>query len=478
MRRFGHSAHLIGLAAASGVLLFLSDHPVHAVALQLGALIPVLWGLRRFTPTRAQAAAMGCTLGLTYVAPLLRAVAFPVTFALPLGLYITLLWAVFALVGREALRQPGPIGSLAVAAIAVLVEWVDVTVVPVWGTAQSWVRVWSSVPWAIQFVSVTGLLGLVFVLVAAQGLLVDLASSKAGRRASAWALAWVVGVPAFLNLALWHRAPVGALRVAAMGWSHRSDDLLGETYEPSLTRAVSQGAMLVVSPEAAFIPGHGERDALLASLAGLARRHRAALVVGFMDPERDDNRIAFIGPDGIAGPEYVKRHLIPVIERYRAGKGERVAVPLAGFQLGGMICQDDNFTDIARGYGRDGTQVVAVPTNDWQEVKDYHFENSLFRAIESGYAVVRAASNGVSAIVSPRGEVLATLDHVAAGSGVIVADVPIFGGRTIYAFIGDWGAVAASLVLAFVGLRPRGGSQRCCGAGGMPATAITTVHCR
>lgn len=80
-------------------------------------------------------------------------------------------------------------------------------------------------------------------------------------------------------------------------------------------------------------------------------------------------------------------------------------------------------------------------------MKDVHLENSLFRAVENDYAVVRAASDGASAIVSPRGEVLARRDHFDAGPAVIVADVSLGGGRTLFARLGDWVPIAAALVL-------------------------------
>jgi len=62
--------------------------------------------------------------------------------------------------------------------------------------------------------------------------------------------------------------------------------------------------------------------------------------------------------------------------------------------------------------------------------------------------VVRAASNGVSAIVSPRGEVLASRDHLRDGPGVIVAEVPLRRGGTLYSFAGDWFVGLAALGLA------------------------------
>jgi apolipoprotein N-acyltransferase len=119
--------------------------------------------------------------------------------------------------------------------------------------------------------------------------------------------------------------------------------------------------------------------------------------------------------------------------------------------IGAMICQDDNFTDLARGYGRDQVPIVAVPTQDWREVAPYHLENSRFRAVENRYTVVRAAVNGTSAIVSPSGRVLARRDHFVDGDGLVVARLPqADGSLRLYSWF-DW-APFAWLAVIVVGV--------------------------
>lgn len=470
-RPFPRPLAAAGLASASGLLLFLSDYPVHAVPLQLVALMPALWALGPLSPRPSAAAAVGLVLGLAYAAPLLATLEFPLGFALPLGLYQAALWAAFALGARAVLRWPGPLGPLAAGAVGVLVEWVNIALIPVWGTAQSFVRVWSAVPWAAQLCWATGMLGLVFFLVALQALAVALAAGRSPRRPLLVALVLTAAAPASLDAVLWRRQSEGVVRVAAVGWIRdlRAEtpdpfEALATTYEPLLARA--RGAALVVSPEGAFFVPSGARGRFLGRLSELARQHGAALAVGYMDLERNDNRVAFVGADGSILGEVVKAHLIPFIERYRAGDGSRIALSLAGARVGGMICQDDNFTDLSRGYGGDAAQIVAVPTNDWEQVRKIHLENSLFRPLESGYGIVRAATNGISAIATARGEVLARMDHFESGPGVIAADLPLYRGVTLYSRAGDWLAAAAAALLAAAALVRRWRHRRRGAAGG------------
>ena len=97
---------------------------------------------------------------------------------------------------------------------------------------------------------------------------------------------------------------------------------------------------------------------------------------------------------------------------------------------------------------------MAVPTNDWPAIREFHLENSIFRALENGYAIARAASGGISALVSADGSVM-RLDHVATDTpGELVMDVATGDGEvTVYARFGDWPMVVLSALLLLFGLR-------------------------
>jgi apolipoprotein N-acyltransferase len=466
---------LCALGAVSGALLFVSDYPVHAWHLQLIALVPLLVGLDRLCRSSGAAALAGLALGVLYTGPLLLALEFPLAMGLGLAAYLTLVWVLLAVAVHRALRWPGVWGALGAGAAAALVEWLDFSALPVWGTAQCFARVWTAAPRAIGLVAFVGVTGLVFVLVAGQALVVRLATAPARRRPVALALVALVAVAAALSAVQWRRSSGSAIKVAAMGWTANDlarrratapGVLFERLFRPYVEEAARQGARLVVSPEVGLFLSAEEKRELLPRIAALARRHGLTLAVGIFDRERNDNRILFFDATGAPRGEYVKTHLIPLVETYRGGDGQLALLGLdaaaasAGsdaqrarqtWTLGGMICQDDNFTDLARAYGRRRAQLVAVPTNDWKQVKDYHLENALFRAVENDYVIVRGASNGISAIVSARGEVLARRDHFTDGPGVIVAEVSPRRGGTLYSWAGDW-LVAACLVGLVIGV--------------------------
>jgi apolipoprotein N-acyltransferase len=441
-------APLLALAGASGLLLFLSDHPVRAWPLLFVALVPLLVGLGRFCRSVGAAAVAGLALGLCYTLPLFLVLEFPIAMGAGLALYGTALTVLLSIALRLAAGRPAPVGPLLAGCAATVIEWAEFTLVPVFGTAQCFARVASASPPIVQIVSLFGMTGLVFVLVAGQALLARLLDPAAAgeRRRAAVALALLVALVAALDGWLWARTPISRLRVAAVGWTHLDLERAGartpeaiwdRVYAPLASRAAGRGARLLVSPEVGFFLGAESRREILDRASSFAREHRVALALGYFDRAREDNRIAFFDPWGLARGEYVKTHLIPLVESYRAGDGTPVVLELDGHRVGGMICQDDNFTDLSRQYGRLKVNLLAVPTNDWAQVKDFHLENSLFRPVESGYALVRAASNGVSAIVTARGELLARKDHFVDGPGVLVADLPLYETGSRYSESGD-----------------------------------------
>ena len=194
----------------------------------------------------------------------------------------------------------------------------------------------------------------------------------------------------------------------------------------------------------------GEYDLFLSHASTLAAERDVSLVVGFFDDAQDVNEAAIFASDGALVAVYRKTHLILGMEDYVAGDGtvaEVGSVLSDGHLLGAMICQDDNFRDLGRAYGRSGVSALAIPTNDWKQVQEFHLQNTRLRAVDSGFAVIRGATNGISAIVDRNGELLAQWDHHAEGPGVVVADLPLFPGGTPYARLGEWFTGVCALML-------------------------------
>jgi apolipoprotein N-acyltransferase len=461
-------------ALVAGLLLAASDHPLHWWWLQFVAFVPFWWGLGR----QRAAGRRTWTFGLCSAAAYVSMTLLSVGLALPIVVAAVAMLAQWALVAALAGRHldRGPVrGPLAAAAMLTLVELAVWHAVPMFGTAQCFVRPLSAVPWLVAFAAYTGVGGVVFAVTAVQALLVS--ALRGPSRVLPWvAIALLLGAAGTLDAIRWSRPLGPAQRVGVFGWGEgnpQSPD--GSTFlERTAAQAAKEGCTLLVTPETGLWVG--ERDRARTFFGDIAARHGLPLAIGVWHAPTNDNRIWFFDAAGTLVGEYRKTHLVPWLEDYTAGDGTLAAVPFADDRLGGMICQDDNFTDVARGYGRAGVPLVAVPTNDWPAIRRVHFDNGVFRAIENGYAVARAASAGISALVSPRGEVLFALDpygHSVLGSSaaaapvlavdahteaatLVVANVPLGDGiPTVYARYGDTPMLLLGAALVLFSLRRR-----------------------
>ena len=179
----------------------------------------------------------------------------------------------------------------------------------------------------------------------------------------------------------------------------------------------------MVLPEAAFDVGDsGSFDAHWGEISG---RNRIYVVVAYHDSQNPGNRLGVYGPDGGRVATYTKTHLVPFAEPYPAGDGAVVQFDVDGVRVGVLICQDDNFSDLWHAHALTGTQLMVVPVFEGPpEVAPYHYRNSLLRTLEEPMALVRAATDGTSAVIAPGARVVAFRNHPTQGTGVVIANVP------------------------------------------------------
>jgi apolipoprotein N-acyltransferase len=412
----------------------------------LFAFVPVMVLCLREKYSRSDILLAGLYMGLGFTLPQMYVLRMPIIITAILLVYLVVLvmlmaWGVSVLIKGDAVW-----GSLAVGAYLAVMDWAGFTVLPMWGTAQSFGRSWSAYPSVIGFVSTTGIVGIIFVLGFAQALGVNYAFRIRDRRRITFAMGILIGIVGAMDLATLFEKPAGSMKVAAVGWL--VGDGAGETefeggleledfYERSIKQAAVQGAKVIVSPELGFYLDRFDREAWIKRFGALAKEHGVFLIAGYFNVEDNKNRCMFVTDEGEVAAEYTKTYLTP-FEDFIAGRGEMQTVEVEGVKIGAMVCQDDNFTDLSREYGREEVPIVAVPTLDWKTVNVAHFQGSLHRTIECRYAIVRAAINGTSAIVSAKGKVLAKSNLFEDGPGVITAEVGIYRKKTFFSEAGYW----------------------------------------
>ena len=127
-----------------------------------------------------------------------------------------------------------------------------------------------------------------------------------------------------------------------------------------------------------------------------------------------------------------------------------------------FICYEAIFPDLVRGFAARGADLLVNITNDgWYgrtSAPYQHLAMAVFRAVENGTYLVRAANTGFTAIVDPRGRVRQRTELFERTA--LVGDVAIVPGGTPYTRYGDvfaWACLGASVALtaAVRARRPR-----------------------
>ena len=209
-----------------------------------------------------------------------------------------------------------------------------------------------------------------------------------------------------------------------------------------------------------------------AVLSALAKKLDTTLVVGItegIDSSKFANASIAYLPDGSSGERYDKVHRVPfgeyvplrsLLERLagtNSGLSSRDAV--AGTQpavlhtpagtLAVAISWEIFFTNRARDGVLHGGQILLNPTNGssyWlTQVQTQQVASSQLRAIETGRWVLQAAPTGMSAIVTPTGDVVQRTSI--SEQAVLQQDVALRSGDTIATVIGPQPIVWLSVIL-------------------------------
>lgn len=212
-----------------------------------------------------------------------------------------------------------------------------------------------------------------------------------------------------------------------------------------------------------------------------ARTRRVPLVFGTYDVDADGeyNAAAFLDPErGLLG-YYRKTHPFPLTEyvpTWLDGDALRRALPWAGTWQAGhgprvmplrtadgrevnvlpLICLDAVHPQLAIEGARLGAQAIVGLSNDawftrWPQGAELHLAVASFRSIETRLPQLRVTTNGISAVIDARGEIVArsAMGEAAVLVGELAAHAPP---PTLMLRLGDWVGRAALVFLALLAL--------------------------
>ncbi len=198
-------------------------------------------------------------------------------------------------------------------------------------------------------------------------------------------------------------------------------------------------------------------------------------------PMRAYNSVYVIDHDGTVLSVYDKVHLVPFGEYLpfqtaleKLGLMQLTKLP-GGFLSGDrnrsyilpgaprmlpLICYEIIFPGAVVPSGERPGWLLNVTNDAWFGISSgpyQHFQQSRVRAIEEGLPLVRAANNGISAIVDPFGRIVRKLPL--GTEGVLDSPLPVAASRTVYARFGDGitGLMVAMFLLIVMRYRSKRG---------------------
>ena len=280
-----------------------------------------------------------------------------------------------------------------------------------------------------------------------------------------WSRVWTQTIRAPVTVAIVQGA-VPADQKWSQAWR---DKTLQRYYE--LT-APYFGNKLIVWPEAALPDRSSELVNYLSPLWGEAHSKDTDLIMGLLHDDQNTGNI-YNGVLALSDDVrwYHKAHLVPFGEYFPVPdivrqwmrmrdlpysditQGDAVQKPLngAGEKIATTVCYEDGFGTEQLYALREATLMVNVTNDAWfgdSIAAPQHLEISRMRALEAGRDLMRAANDGISAIISSDGKIQAKLPRFQAL--VLTGTVQPRSGLTPYARVGNWPVLILCTVLSLL----------------------------
>ena len=252
--------------------------------------------------------------------------------------------------------------------------------------------------------------------------------------------------------------------------SSRSNQIVADYLEQS---ARHQDVDLVVWPEAA-VPDYLDR--IPEEVWRIIREHPADFIFGVLYRKKFDGEWKYFNSIAAVNHQvtlYNKQHLVPFGEyfplkwliqpvvdmldipmsdfsRWQQPQG---TLHVAGNSFAASICYEDAFPEVWRSQVAASGILINVSEDMWfgdSLAPHQRLQMARFRSLESGRPMIRSSNNGLSSVISWKGEVTAIAPQFV--KTVVTARVQPRTGMTPYMLYGNYPALILAVVLLLLGL--------------------------
>ena len=239
-----------------------------------------------------------------------------------------------------------------------------------------------------------------------------------------------------------------------------------QAYEESLEhlfqqsrKAVAEGAKIIVWSEGSVSCIKSIEQDFITRGRQFAADHGVYLFfpMGVILPDKFDtgqpyleNKILTIDPQGQVLNTYFKNVPVPDLEPSVPGDGKLHVFETAYGNISPAICYDADFPAMMRQLSSLNTELLVLPSGDWDAIDPIHGRMALIRGIENGCAVLRPVNQARTLASDAYGRVLASDDFFDDEDHLLITELPIQAVSTIYGRFGDWFVVFCGCLLLFL----------------------------
>jgi len=455
----------IFLSILSGAFFFIAFPPLNIWPLMFVVIVPYLIAQHRLLPRKWSALAPAIATGL-WLWPFLYRI-FNIDGA-PIWLqHMGLLVAVFTYFTSTE-RKFHELTGFRWFILQGMAAWVGFEMIrsfiPFLGTMGFAANPLASQAWLIQPISIFSIYGLNLLIVLvnvaiAQALMAwmdkkwpqDDTVSVEIKSTRKWAIGTAILLVAWIvfSLVIYNQQPEGTetVRVAALhmdldGPGHQVDDAGQEErlelLKEQVKESASKGVDIAFVPEMAF--GFDPQKRYTEEIQSLVKETGVYLyfTYAYDDDSGWHNETVLISPDGSISPIYGKQHAFGEPRTATAGTFPIHDTPFG--KVGSTICMDGVFTDSARETLSRGAQLLGNPTyNSTVGISEQNWTHFVMRSVENQVPVVNADRGYYSMITDSHGKILADTRTNEGSSEVIIADINLAEGQSLYTIMGnDW----------------------------------------
>ena len=196
------------------------------------------------------------------------------------------------------------------------------------------------------------------------------------------------------------------------------------------------------------------RGAILAPLLIVAWRSGVQIIAGVYERVLPAD-LAFALQGDRVPRSFAKRHLVPFVKtEFTPGHSSC----WLGDGRAMEICKDMDYSRAILGDAKYGIRLMGVPAGDFGKVAWLHARMAIMRGVENGFAIVRAANEGLLTASDAEGRLIAQKSAASSGKTVLIAAIPLEPGNTLYTRIGDtfaWCVIILFLGIGVLCARPR-----------------------